>query len=373
VGESRGEESDAVNIFSDIHLDPPQDILVTHEVVDDNLIAVISWNQHNDFQDIKGPPMKVKFWDDTERESLALIQEIEIPYGQYEYRTVLGDENIPLDTKFSLQTDFGVMTGSESGQVSLFSASQLSPPNITIISNQSYSLVEWSHTLEVGQFSGLETIVTLWSVNNSIINKTVTTDTVLVFSTQYHHIPQDTLITIQSSVGQYHSNHTDTRPLFSPLALKQSQINRILLIVGLTILLIIYILATIYCLRMVKKKGNYKLKQKHDNFTPGKFSEGEQLLQPLPGKHKPLSEDGSCTTEQESLMSDNSLNITTPYLGESMTTLNKFNDDDDFMGNFDEDGSFIGNYDEYNEEQAQAVQNKLLVFQQMYRANNGAL
>ena len=56
-----------------------------------------------------------------------------------------------------------------------------------------------------------------------------------------------------------------------------------------------------------------------------------------------------------------------------MTTLNKFNDDDDFMGNFDEDGSFIGNYDEYNEEQSQAVQNKLLVFQQMYRANNGAL
>ena len=56
-----------------------------------------------------------------------------------------------------------------------------------------------------------------------------------------------------------------------------------------------------------------------------------------------------------------------------MTTLNKFNDDDDFMGNFDEDGSFIGNYEEYNEEQAQAVKNKLLVFQQMYRANNGAL
>ena len=67
------------------------------------------------------------------------------------------------------------------------------------------------------------------------------------------------------------------------------------------------------------------------------------------------------------------MNITTPYLGESVTTLNKFNDDDDFMGNFDEDGSFIGNYDEYNEEQAQAVQNKLLVFQQMYRANNEAL
>ena len=56
-----------------------------------------------------------------------------------------------------------------------------------------------------------------------------------------------------------------------------------------------------------------------------------------------------------------------------MTTLNKFNDDDDFIDNFDEDGSFIGNYDEYNEEQAQAVQNKLLVFQQMFINNNGTL
>ena len=58
---------------------------------------------------------------------------------------------------------------------------------------------------------------------------------------------------------------------------------------------------------------------------------------------------------------------TQPYLGESITTLNKFNgDDDDFIGNFDEDGSFIGDYLEQDEEQAQAVQNKLLFFQQMY-------
>ena len=190
--------------------------------------------------------------------------------------------------------------------MSLLSGIHLSPPNISITSNQSYSLVEWSHTLEVGQFSGLETIVTLYTANNSIINKTVTSDTVLVFST--HNIPQDTGITIQSKVGQYHSNHTDTRTLFSSLALKHSQMNRILLIVGLTILLIIYILATVYCLRMFKKKGNYKLNQKHDNFSPGKFSEGEELLQSRPGKHKSLSEDGSCTTEQESLMVRYSLN-----------------------------------------------------------------
>ena len=55
-----------------------------------------------------------------------------------------------------------------------------------------------------------------------------------------------------------------------------------------------------------------------------------------------------------------------------MITLNKFYDDDDFMGNFDEDGSFIGNYDEYNAEHTQATENKLLVFQQFYK-QNGAL
>ena len=115
-------------------------------------------------------------------------------------------------------------------------------------------------------------------------------------------MPQDTAITLQSSVGKYQSNHTDTMGLFGPLALKYSSQNRILLIVGLTCLLIIYILATAYCLRTIKKKGTYKLKQKHENFSPGKFCEGEQLLQAGTGKHKPLSEDGSCATEQESLM-----------------------------------------------------------------------
>ena len=51
---------------------------------------------------------------------------------------------------------------------------------------------------------------------------------------------------------------------------------------------------------------------------------------------------------------------------DSVVTLGKFNDDDDFMGNFDEDGSFIGDYTQHNEETSQAVQNKLLYFSQLY-------
>jgi hypothetical protein len=58
-----------------------------------------------------------------------------------------------------------------------------------------------------------------------------------------------------------------------------------------------------------------------------------------------------------------------PFLGESMTTLNIFNDDDDFVGNFDEDGSFIGDYIEQDDIQTKIKQTKLLVFQNMYKVN----
>ena len=52
-----------------------------------------------------------------------------------------------------------------------------------------------------------------------------------------------------------------------------------------------------------------------------------------------------------------------------MLTLNKFNDDDDFMGHFDEDGSFIGDYLEQEEEQDNTVQSKLIFYQQIYKTH----
>ena len=54
---------------------------------------------------------------------------------------------------------------------------------------------------------------------------------------------------------------------------------------------------------------------------------------------------------------------------DSVVTLGKFYDDDDFMGNFDEDGSFIGDYTQYNEENTQDVQKKLLYFSQFFNNN----
>ena len=55
--------------------------------------------------------------------------------------------------------------------------------------------------------------------------------------------------------------------------------------------------------------------------------------------------------------------------GDSMITLNKFNEDDDdgfFLGGFNEDGSFIGDYMDTDPEQNRAVMNRLVGFQQLF-------
>ena len=55
--------------------------------------------------------------------------------------------------------------------------------------------------------------------------------------------------------------------------------------------------------------------------------------------------------------------------GDSMITLNKFNEDDDdgfFLGGFNEDGSFIGDYMDTDPETNRAVMNRLVGFQQLF-------
>ena len=47
-------------------------------------------------------------------------------------------------------------------------------------------------------------------------------------------------------------------------------------------------------------------------------------------------------------------------------SLNRFNNDDEALGNFDEDGSFIGDYVHQEESEAQNVENQLKILQQIY-------
>ena len=124
VGNNRGEKSDIIDLFGDINLDPPRDISVTHEVIDDELTAVVQWSNGNVFKDRTGPPAVVKFWVETEEGEIKLIDEKTIPNNQNGLRISFG-EDIPWNTRFSIHSDFGVNQGLESGYFALFNPDHL--------------------------------------------------------------------------------------------------------------------------------------------------------------------------------------------------------------------------------------------------------
>ena len=190
-----------------------------------------------------------------------------------------GDDDNNENTKFTVMKDYGVKQGIESEPCGLFSSLHLSRPNLTIIANESFSLVEWNHTLEIEDFQGLQTLMRLWSVNQTtgellLVNESIVIETDAVFTLE-DSLPSDTSITLATCVGNRCSEPTEKEGLFLPIALKQTPLNRLLLIIGLTILLIIYIITTIFCLRMVKKKGEYKTENK---ICPVEISESENII-----------------------------------------------------------------------------------------------
>merc|ERR1719228_2306835 len=147
--------------------------------------------------------MKIKFWDEAEE----LIAELTIPKDQNQIRISMGDP-YPWNTQFSLFSDFGIKQGLESLQYDLFSHIQLTPPiNVTIVSNQTTSQVEWIHSMKLGQFNGLGTILNIWTVDQSSGNKTLHNQTIFpdpqdtwaVFSTQ-SGVPQESVISLQTYV-----------------------------------------------------------------------------------------------------------------------------------------------------------------------------
>ena len=61
-----------------------------------------------------------------------------------------------------------------------------------------------------------------------------------------------------------------------------------------------------------------------------------------------------------------SLLTTAKCLSISSMSLNRFNNDDEALGNFDEDGSFIGDYVHQEESEAKNIENQLKILEQIY-------
>jgi len=190
-------------------------------------------------------------------------------------------------------------------------------------------------------------------------------------------------VSLQASVNEYLSDHSPRRLIFS----EEEGLSWILMIVALCILLLLYIIFTFFCLRRLcnRRGGMAPEKQKKSDCdaepgTPGVYSPARWEEKPLMGNGRSksgLSSDAGSDHTDQSLLSEEPGErlCSTPispgllYPGDSMITLNKFNEDDDdgfFLGGFNEDGSFIGDYMDQDPETNRAVMNRLVGFQQLF-------
>merc|ERR1712080_541673 len=255
----------------------------------------------------------------------------------------------------------------------------------------SQAQLEWNHTME--PFSLLYTVVSVWREDGSLYTSMEVpwegehSNTVLVEVEE--EVVRGARVSLQNRVGVVISLHGESLPLFPE---EQDMLMLILKILALTILLILSILITAFCLKsLCKKSGRLDLrKQKGSQAdaepgTLGNYSSaasGFNETKPLMGNgnHRSgLPSDAGSDNTDQSLMSEEPLCnqsdsplCSTPlppsllYPGDSMITLNKFNEDGFFLGGFNEDGSFIGDYMDNDPDTSRAVMNRLVGFIQLF-------
>ena len=155
----------------------------------------------------------------------------------------------------------------------------------------------------------METIITLWNANRTVLNHTILEETEQCDNTTFplSQLPSDAVeLTLQSSLPGYNiSTHSQYLQMFEHSTwdwLNDSH-NQFWLILGLSILLILYIISTVICLRRVRNRGGYDIVAKNadKNLQTGNFSAFSELN----GQHPPASvqsDTGSRDTDQESII-----------------------------------------------------------------------
>jgi len=390
----RGDASKPQSLFDEslVKIGPPADVEVQQVVENGSLTSTVRWSPSK----IK-PPSKLVIYP-GEEEGAEPIKTIDLDPGQAEMSLDL-EASLPADSMFTLASSFKPGHWEEGERQRLFFTFSkdepsghvgeivLNPPVVTTItvlpsSNSSISIarVEWNHTIE--EFSLLRTRVSVWRENGSLYE---------AFTVEGNEKQLEVLVgeafgarvSLQASVNEYLSDHSPRRLIFS----EEEGLSWILMIVALCILLLLYIIFTFFCLRRLcnRRGGMAPEKQKKSDCdaepgTPGVYSPARWEEKPLMGNGRSksgLSSDAGSDHTDQSLLSEEPGErlCSTPispgllYPGDSMITLNKFNEDDDdgfFLGGFNEDGSFIGDYMDQDPETNRAVMNRLVGFQQLF-------
>ena len=155
---------------------------------------------------------------------------------------------------------------------------------------------------------GLGTIITFWNVSQSVLFTERLEETDRCHNTTFllSQLPSDAVqITLQSFLpGLEPSTHSQYLPMFvSSSSWMKDTDNQFWLILGLSILLILYIIGTVICLRRVRNRGGYDIvaKAADKNIQAGNFSAFSELnSQPSPASVQ--SDTGSRDTVQESII-----------------------------------------------------------------------
>jgi len=392
-----GEESDPQPLFDEslVKIGPPSGVEVQQVIENGTLTSTVNWSPSP-----LNPPTKMTIYPGEEGKEP--IRTIDLDPSETETSLDL-DASLPADATFTLASSFKpgqweegerqrlfltFPTGETSSQPHVLSGRtsgmlELTPPVITTItvlpsSNSSASMarVEWNHTTE--EFSLLHTRVSVWWENGSLYEALDAEGTEIQLEV-FGEAVIGARVSLQASVNGMVSKHSPRKLLFS----EEEGLSWILMIVALCILLLLYIIFTYFCLRRLcnRRGGMAPEKQKKSDCdaepgTPGVYSPARWEEKPLMGNGRSksgLSSDAGSDHTDQSLLSEEPGERLSPGLlllpGDSMITLNKFNEDDDdgfFLGGFNEDGSFIGDYMDTDPETNRAVMNRLVGFQQLF-------
>jgi len=372
VGDVKGDPSDKVKLFNKdmINLDPPTDIKSSIQSSEDGTFEVtLTWTNPNVFDDNTSPPLKLKLYKDaTDTEPIEFL----IDESTSEYKIPLGDIK-PWEVKYSLETNMRSVSGVRSSNLEeLVTEFTLYPPDsISGVScddnDQQNCHISWCYNV-TSHFQGLGTLIKFWNsteiqIDEIRLEDTDKCDNHTFLLSQIEGLDTGTYLTLQSVLSdRFISGYSESIAVVNPQASSQEDNFWLILGIVLSILLLLYIIATILCLYTAKRKRKYPVSDEKNGNGLGENGTFKQIKENNNPDY-PNSDNGSRNTEEESLLSNGSVPVTR---ADSVITLGQFNDDDDFMGHFDEDGSFIGDYTEHDQETSLAVKNKLLYFSQLY-------
>jgi len=264
-GPSTAELNTVTHVLQDLM--PPSDVLVEYKVEDSQLIATISWKNSMTFSasdiTLKGYYLNL---DNQELGETTTLKPIDVDFEAHDM-TIHNIEETSIEVnftdtmdwniEFSLQTFYSGDVSNRTETLAVFSKQmELKPPSHWI-SGYEYpeggttalkAFVKLSPETEF-EFSGLETVVTIWAANGTILNTTRLGEATEFEQTLDADYGADALYSLSVTAGGKQGLQSEKQKLRNNVAFGYYYNFYILpYLVALVVVLILILLAIIYCI-----------------------------------------------------------------------------------------------------------------------------